>query len=401
MVNKKRVRNGEILIPISSITDFIEEIHNFQKVNGNRSDKIEFFYRGESQYYEKTKPSILREFDYFEQEREITIEAFSRGFSTLSTEGTNFDKISKFQHHTGLTRMLDITTNALTALFFACSANMDKDGYILIFRGSQEDNVLHDQTLKPLKESIKNLGLYDDPVMNKRLIDAIENKEQEANIKFFLSDTAESLSTLSLLSLQSKMDLTLYSISDFVTRKQKPRLLKDHDSRSSYQKFYGEIRRRTPAFEKRIEVLDLFRPVIVIPSQNDERILRQDGAFIVTGLSYNSSYNERITNYSKPQLRTEEEIEKEKKNGTFKPNPSLVTLPKSNKKFFYDNHEDFVVESLKEMRVKENELPLRLEIEADDKKTIIKQLEKLGVNTGKIYVNLDNISNHLRDKYKN
>lgn len=37
------------------------------------------------------------------------------------------------QHYDVPTRILDITTNALVALYFACEGNDDKDGEVLIF----------------------------------------------------------------------------------------------------------------------------------------------------------------------------------------------------------------------------------------------------------------------------
>lgn len=110
-------------------------------------------------------------------------------------------------------------------------------------------------------------------------------------------------------------------------------------------------------------------------------------------MSYNDSYNEKISDYSKSKLKASDEKTSN--------NSKIKKLTLSDKQAFYNNHEEFVVESLKEMRVKKEGKPIRFKVEADKKKIIIGQLEKLGVNTGKIYVNLDNISNHLRDKYKN
>ena len=51
------------------------------------------------------------------------------------------------------------------------------------------------------------------------------------------------------------------------------------------EKLYKEIHMVFPFFEKKINPVDLLNTYIVEPLKNNSRIIKQDGAFIVTGLS--------------------------------------------------------------------------------------------------------------------
>ena len=48
--------------------------------------------------------------------------------------------------------------------------------------------------------------------------------------------------------------------------------------------FYHAIKRHNAAFEREIVPLDLLTPQFVQPNRDNPRILKQDGAFIISGL---------------------------------------------------------------------------------------------------------------------
>jgi hypothetical protein len=51
----------------------------------------------------------------------------------FENDNTTFDKLVRMQHHGLPTRLLDVTSNPLVALFFACNQSAKSDGKILLF----------------------------------------------------------------------------------------------------------------------------------------------------------------------------------------------------------------------------------------------------------------------------
>lgn len=53
------------------------------------------------------------------------------------------------------------------------------------------------------------------------------------------------------------------------------------------ERLFHEITREQPAFRREIKPIDLVSPVFVKPSKSNSRILKQDGAFILSRLNDN------------------------------------------------------------------------------------------------------------------
>ena len=51
------------------------------------------------------------------------------------------------------------------------------------------------------------------------------------------------------------------------------------------ERFYHEITKETPAFQRRINTVDLLKPIFVQPNGINKRMVAQHGAFIISGLS--------------------------------------------------------------------------------------------------------------------
>ena len=115
-----------------SFSDFYCILKQYCK---NNNDLI--FFRGHSDYDYELYPSIYRD-GYIKDEDMMYREAIRKIPSEFTEDLSTFDKLVKMRHFGLPTRLLDITSNPLVALYFACQEkkdnnNQEKDGEVLLF----------------------------------------------------------------------------------------------------------------------------------------------------------------------------------------------------------------------------------------------------------------------------
>ena len=213
LVNEK-TESSQINITVKSFSDFYSRL---KKVCNNDASDIQYFFRGHSMATFQSIPSIYRN-NNIEYEDRMYHEAIRENPGEFTEDMSTFDKLVKMQHYELPTRLLDITTNPLIALYFACKENEDKDGAVLIF------SMLNEQ------------------------------------IKYFDSDSVCILSNLAKRS------------SNFSFAKNKDYLV--YDIQQDKPNFKGEY----------LESIATQRVVCVLPKLNNERIVRQHGAFFIFGM---------------------------------------------------------------------------------------------------------------------
>lgn len=214
--------------PIISVANFVRRVAQIPR---KRSEFILF--RGHPDETHELLPSVLRSTWNRRREHVFLRELIAQHPQEFAADNTMLERLARMQHYSLPTRLLDLTSNPLVALYFACKGD---------------------------KKEKKKKG------------EVVALVVKRSDVRYFDSDTASCIANLAQLKPAEKkrIDLTL------------PRT--DFNGTAEIKRLAQFIREEKPYFDPNIDPDDLGRAIVVKPKFNSRRIAVQSGAFLLFGL---------------------------------------------------------------------------------------------------------------------
>ena len=210
------------------------------------NDNVQLAFRGEKEDYgdDKLVPSIYRtKTNYLKNEEIIYREMQRFNDNEFIDDRTTFDKLSRMQHYSAPTRLLDISEDLMSAIYFAIANKEDdkKDAILYIFE--------------------------------------IDKKK----IKYYDSDAVSVVSNLVKIPLDNSSQKSKRSI--LCDRKKYLSSKKTFNKQNSIKFLRHEIREEKPQFEAIIKAKDITSILCVRPKLTSNRLKAQKGFFLLFGLN--------------------------------------------------------------------------------------------------------------------
>ena len=293
-------------IRISSVSEFIEKI-----VQRDKDAGTETFYRGHADEDWDLLPSIFRTPNGVEKERLLFHDMVAHEPQSFSECKSTLDYLVQMQHYGLPTRLLDMTTNPLVALYFACQPADDNVAVVAISGAMASLTAIESQYIE--KAAPKNVwqagilagvlaavgaediavdvatGVFKNGSSLKEDVElAIEAAAKAGNeakdgdgvvylfsvpedkVKHYDSDTVSVLANLAKCKISEQCSACL-SVEDF-------------NEQPDIKFLLHQIKGEKPHFLPRIQPLDLSNLFFVKAKHGNQRIANQMGAFLLFGL---------------------------------------------------------------------------------------------------------------------
>lgn len=245
-------KNALTTIITDSVTKYIGEIGKLTQNN----KEMALFYRGQTQLGDKTdngfeewrpSPSIFRGTN-LSHEKEYYSYVMTECANEFTSCLNHCETLSKMQHYGVPTRLLDITSNALAALFFAC---------------------VNDTGVVPRQDGVVYVIASD-----------------KGHVKEYDSDTITILSSLPRFTEDAQNEIRSHAIQALA--EDDPVKFFNNSGNTQVLRLLHEIKKEKPAFEAKIKPGQILDNYVFTPQKTNPRIIKQSGAFVLFGLGQNS-----------------------------------------------------------------------------------------------------------------
>lgn len=255
----KEIDESNIIL-IDSVSSFIEKIKQVKEMKESEDGtSTELYFRGQETEVWDIEPSIFRD-DMLSIEHKLMQIPLQKSPTEFRELNSMFDIMTKYQHYGMCTRLLDLTTNPLVALYFACK-----------------------------KHGVEKYATEDG-----------EAEKEPYGVIYYTDKYYPSQSTdleIQIVSALASYDLekenTLF---DVLERLYHDRII-DEETKENWLVNYGE-------FVKIIQ-----NNYMVMPTYTNERLRKQSGVFLLTSLfSFNKENEAKKSVISKAKGKLKEEF---------------------------------------------------------------------------------------------
>lgn len=253
------------------------------------------FFRGHGDEGWQMLPSIYRAKHLIENEDKIIKDALTYCPDDFLPSDTLFEKLVKLQHYGYSTRLLDLTTNALVALYFAAwnEQHQDKDGELIILDIPNEEIKYGDSDTVAILSAI---SLQDKITSIQKCITVanqardVEEKVSEKRYIYFM-ETANDKEMEDIERFREELDFkNLEEYKDYLKKQEgKEAFLEIFNKQPEIISLLHDIQTDKPSFRPVINPDDLKRVLCVRAKLNNARISRQQGCFLLFGIKDNKT----------------------------------------------------------------------------------------------------------------